>query len=696
LPDFPREETLDELGIAKSSLASGFGNTDAQEAKNRIEVMEYLDSHPDFVQLINRLLCVKSIPSSEDSFCDYYDPNLEHNPFWDKLYKLFDYFDSQNVEKLPSRIKVFYETLFSFRGLEKDEKEMAKIIGELLQSTAVMEGIAKIRLYVYETESQSQKEHDKEAKMQFMITKAQKQQLFGLGYSKQRVKKMNPEEAGKILGIKLKKKQQKPKIDYIASVDDPEFIEFHGHRTFSFALSQARKKEYPKWLRTRNFWRSLFGGTIGAIIRRSIDQKNKKELRRAYEPMVIDRSGQIKDDLRKALPDYIKKNHRKILPLLVEKRSTLLIYFVYGKTGEKAEEGLKFRIYDVEQIRQSEIPFSFTFASFKGYSEKRTDLIFKARKEIKHFLEEKHFLTESVNMRMKIVGIDPKFLGTEKLVKIKSPETDRVHKWRALENLYRNSDVVKVYDAMKDFSSFVEKNCRTLVLMEKQLLKPIKERAKELNTQICFPEIITDDKSVVQFGRLYPMHLGETLKANKIVPIDNLPAINGTMIGLTGSHGGGKTVTEHTVTANVYLAQSGLPILGKSFRLNPKTHLGMVFIEGVTGKSVVQELIRKTENVFRKIDNVPGQNILLVLDELGSATQQKDGMSLAMKVLRTLKARKISFLFSTQILNVAEQARDELGAQCFKVDRKHHLSPGIAGGDLDAVLKDCGLAKYLR
>ena len=174
------------------------------------------------------------------------------------------------------------------------------------------------------------------------------------------------------------------------------------------------------------------------------------------------------------------------------------------------------------------------------------------------------------------------------------------------------------------------------------------------------------------------------------------PAINGNMIGLTGRHGGGKTVTEHTITGNVFLAQSGLPVFGKAFKLNPKTHLGMVFIDGVSGKSVIQVLVEKMKNVFKGIENVSGKNIVLVLDELGSATQEKEGFELALKILEKIYNLKASLLFSTQILDVAREAEKRFDAKCFKVDKQHKLIPGIAGGELQELIKEAGLKKWLN
>ena len=128
------------------------------------------------------------------------------------------------------------------------------------------------------------------------------------------------------------------------------------------------------------------------------------------------------------------------------------------------------------------------------------------------------------------------------------------------------------------------------------------------------------------------------------------------MLGLTGYHGGGKTVTSLAVVTNIFLAQSGLPVFGQGFRLNVKDVLGMMFIER-GGGSTCELLLDKIVIILKEIQNVHNSKVVLVLDEVGTGTQEMDGHKLGKDVLSKLSNIGVSVLFSTQIQSLAEFAR---------------------------------------
>lgn len=639
--DFPRQEILRELGIDYSALRPGFGNADPKEAKERLAVMKFIYDHPDFIGLVKKLKDAPGVPKNQDEFMNYYDPNILHNPFWQAYHELMSFLTGQNPDTLPPRLQEFYQALKSYQGIEDDEKQMAKIIGELLESTAIFEGMVFIDL--------------------------------------------------SCLGA-IDQKDPEAKMKYYLDVHDIKFGHLHGNRTFSFALSEARQKRYPRF----NGWGWLLDWNIGELMRKVIDYQNRIARQQAYKTMVFDHSSEILEDLKQAIPERLQKC-KQALPVLDGKRFGLLVYFAYGKSLHFNDNGLSIQIYDIYVHNEAHTSLGFEFASFEGYSDARQKLIYKARKEFQVSLNKSLDASQNAKLRSLLEQADEhaakKLFGTRTLVP--SPNTNQVHKWGALENLYNSSDLIGIYKAILALHVFGRKHATTLIGMH-DLLENICIRAEKLKSTICFPEILDSDVNEVSFRCLYPLHFGRALEGKKIIPINGLPSINGNMIGLTGRHAGGKTVTEHTITGNVFVAQSGLPVIGKEFKMSPKTHLGMVFIEGISGRSVAQVLMQKTEKIFRAIHRVNGKHVLLVFDELGSATQEQPGLDLSLDILNTLYLKKVSLIFSTQILNVAEEATRLFGAKCFKVDREHRISEGIAGGDLESLAKEVGLRKWVK
>jgi len=643
--DFPERAVLEGMGIQGHVLRKGFGNCDPAEARERQEVMRFLSAHPELWSQFEALCSAPALPSTQDYFQTYFDPQLVHTPFWNQIAQFLD--AVKPIDQLPKRLRVFAETLQSFLNLEADEREMGKVIGEMLESTAVLEGVLEIDCQTH-------------------------------GTALERLRKKLTGDAAEKDFIS----------DSVLAVRDTRTLEFHGHRTFSYALSEARKKHYPNWVeQSWNPWRWVAGGLWKFII----DFQNKRQSAMAYEPMVINSSTEVVDDVTRAFRDFLTADPRLLEQCLTP--LTFTLHFSYGNYADGAE-GLRFRITNVRQTSEVGASFSFNFAHFAGYNTQRMQTIAKAQAQMREGLKQVYSSASDARLRARFLEIDPNTFNRTTM--IPSPWTDKEHKWKALSNLYVTDDLQPTYEAVGNLREFCRVHMSRLLDMC-DLLKRCVVKAKEFKSTLSFPEIVEGDgQNIVEFEELIPMHLGEVLKSKKVVPINGLPPINGTMIGLTGTHGGGKTVTEHTLVANIYLAQSGLPILGRRLRLNCKTHLGLVFIEGVSGQSVCQLLIRKTANVFKGIEGVDGKNVILVLDELGSATQERDGMQVALQVLEALNARQVSLLFSTQIMDVAVEAEKRFGAKCFMVDENHVLKPGIGSGDINRLVTRSGLGKYIN
>lgn len=71
------------------------------------------------------------------------------------------------------------------------------------------------------------------------------------------------------------------------------------------------------------------------------------------------------------------------------------------------------------------------------------------------------------------------------------------------------------------------------------------------------------------------------------------------------------------------MAQSGLLVFGTDFRLNPKSKIGMVFLERGSG-STLELLLRKSKDIL-EARNGEGNGTIFVLDELGTGTQGDRG-----------------------------------------------------------------------
>jgi len=459
----------------------------------------------------------------------------------------------------------------------------------------------------------------------------------------------------------------------------------HGYQMYSSSIVNIKFESYPDWV--DNKWNSLNWIGLGRRAKKAVDEANRKKEENAYkERLILEIPAILKEDIMSGVKGKLEELHedKKVDEML----DSLLvhIYFVYS------QEGLELRIYGIEPC--SEIFQSFDHEEFRGCTPDHSLKIKEAKEKMVEIVRQNQNSLALFELRNKLCRKYPFLFSMSDSFKVESPKTDMEHKWFAVQNLYNSYFLKDCYAASCKIRSFFEQH---IVVLENVIfnIETLSKKAEELKTSLCYPEILEEGHHVVSFKEIFPIHLLSVMEAENIVPIRSLPILNGQMLGLTGYHGGGKTVTSLAVVTNIFLAQSGLPVFGQGFRLNVKDVLGMMFIERGIG-STCELLLDKIVAILKEIKNVHNSKVVLVLDEIGTGTREVDGLKLGEDVLAKLSEMGVSVLFSTQITSLAEFARDELGAQCLRVDEKHNLSIGIGRGGMDSLRKRKGLDKLLK
>ncbi len=271
-------------------------------------------------------------------------------------------------------------------------------------------------------------------------------------------------------------------------------------------------------------------------------------------------------------------------------------------------------------------------------------------------------------------------------VNIDSSRADSEGKWVYLSNLYKHPALHESVVALQKHRDFFIDRLTELKDIA-SLITSIEQAAEKSAIPLCMPELLDEAEEIVAFDQIYPTHL--LSRKDKIFPIKNLPGINGRMVAFTGTHGGGKTVASLSIPVNIYLLQSGLPVFGSGFRANMKRALGMVFLERGDG-STCEMILAKLTNILKATKIYAPHEFIVVIDELGVGTQEESGLQLGKDVLEELRKKGVSTLFSTQILELARHAQENLDAYCFKVDKDHAMAPGISGGDMGALREKSG------
>src|SRR5680860_1135614 len=272
---------------------------------------------------------------------------------------------------------------------------------------------------------------------------------------------------------------------------------------------------------------------------------------------------------------------------------------------------------------------------------------------------------------------------------IDSPATNRDFRWNFLSNIYSSDENVEIYIKLRNERAwFFSRLEEILELCNK--ISNFQSVALRNNLPLCMPKIKNSGTGVT-FLALAPIDMMN--QGKKMIPF-SFPSINGRMICLTGRHGRGKSVAGNSILQSLWLAQSGLPVFAESFEFDIKDVIGAIVNDEGEG-STATIFLQKAKNLLKNIQKVPVEKSLIFIDEIGKGTQEDAGMKLGVRLLKTISKNGYSAVFNTQIMDLANFAKNDLDAICLKVENNHQFSPGIGEGGMEDLIKEIGLDKYL-
>ena len=615
-------------------FVASLGLADENEIVSRNELMRFLFERPELRQKIRNW--------KKDGYLTESLPKDENsflyyyendNPYWAAVKEFLG--EVKNTEKCPTKIIPFLDKIEkSVVTLESLEKNMAEKIGEKLRKVTRMEGVIDLT----------------------------------------------------VEGSQMKIRELSNEDDYV-----PTII---GQKAFSAAWSTSYMAHIPRWL-GKWFWR------VTGIKKLAQSIANYRASAKAKRSAIIEFfPNSIKTDLMNGLRGLLKlkllfinmedkdlsEEENKIKKFLTSMPSTFFkMYFSYD------ENGLQITPVSIQNVNRPEFStFSERRARdrYTGYNEKERKTIIQNLEKINQDVSEGFAVQNALKTSEFIANNFGLLIGESK--KIAATNTDEDFRWYYIQNLYNSSEHNEVYKKLianrKYFWSGLDELdnlCRIIDLFESQ--------AKRYSLPLCMPNIKTK-KVGVNFKAMAPIDMMD--QGKKMVPF-SFPEINGHILCLTGKHGRGKSVAGKSVLENLWLAQSGLLVFAESFSTDIKEMIGAVTNDTGDG-STATVFVKKTMNLFKNIKKVPAHKSLIFIDEIGKGTQESSGLELGQKILKALNQNGNSVIFNTQIIKLAEHARDNFQAICLKVDDKHQFQPGIGEGLMEELIHEVGLDKYLN
>ncbi len=142
----------------------------------------------------------------------------------------------------------------------------------------------------------------------------------------------------------------------------------------------------------------------------------------------------------------------------------------------------------------------------------------------------------------------------------------------------------------------------------------------------CIPSVVENGRSIILKEARHPL-----IDPKKVVS-NTIKLENQTMLLISGSNTGGKTVTLKTVGLLSFMALCGLPVPAIEATI---PLFDNIFVDLGDEQSIEQSLSTFSSHMKKVIDilNHASQNSLVILDEIGSGTDPQEGESLAEVIL---------------------------------------------------------------
>jgi len=190
------------------------------------------------------------------------------------------------------------------------------------------------------------------------------------------------------------------------------------------------------------------------------------------------------------------------------------------------------------------------------------------------------------------------------------------------------------------------------VVVHLDLLHAITGLAEKLQMKI--PQVVASGGITLR-GARHPLLLLALKKAGgsrEVVPLDVGLGDNNTVMVITGSNAGGKTIAIKTIGLLLLMALAGMPVPASSSSVFPIVHRLLVDIgDEQSIESSLSTFAAHVSNIS-KILHAADQHSLVLIDELGTGTDPDEGGALACAVLKELRESRALMFATTHLSDI--------------------------------------------
>jgi DNA mismatch repair protein MutS2 len=190
------------------------------------------------------------------------------------------------------------------------------------------------------------------------------------------------------------------------------------------------------------------------------------------------------------------------------------------------------------------------------------------------------------------------------------------------------------------------------VIVHLDLLNAVAGLADKLHMEI---PLVVDSGGVTLTGARHPLlllALKKTGESRDVVPLDVFLGGNNTIMVITGSNAGGKTIAIKTIGLLLVMALSGMPVPASSSSVFPLVHRLLVDIGDEQSIENSMSTFSAHVSHISKILKAADPMSLVLIDELGTGTDPDEGGALACAVLKELRGSGALVFATTHLSDI--------------------------------------------
>ncbi|MBC8384909.1 MAG: hypothetical protein H8E57_05275, partial [Candidatus Cloacimonetes bacterium] len=243
--------------------------------------------------------------------------------------------------------------------------------------------------------------------------------------------------------------------------------------------------------------------------------------------------------------------------------------------------------------------------------------------------------------------------------------------------ILENEEKQEIYRIFTSFTEDISKN-NIEILQNTEILKIADfyfASARLANSYQAEVPVITEEKFIHLINARHPLLIKSLGSVNEVIPFNLELGKDCRLLLISGPNTGGKTVTLKSVGLLTLMALTGLPIPASfASKIGIFTDVFADIGDNQSLENALSTFSSHIKNINEMIDN-GNESSLILIDEIGAATDPEQGSALAQAILEKLTEKKVIGVITTHYtsLKVFAEKNDNCVNAAMQFDPDNHI-----------------------